>query len=429
MVKTTVLDNGLTVVTEQIPEFRSCTLGIWIGTGSRQEGEGEAGVSHFLEHILFKGTKSRSAYEIAKTMDGVGGQLNAFTEKERTCYYARVMADHVPMAVELLFDMTCHSLLDPVEVEREKGVILEEIKMFEDSPDDQVTHHFTRRVWADHPLGRPIIGTRQVVAGMTHQLLKDYLHQRYHAGNMMVAAAGMVDHENFVELVKDQMGGVAETGLMPVYNPPQASASTVVFSKDCEQVYLCYGCSGLSAVDDRRYHLMVLDSVLGGSMSSRLFQEIREQRGLVYSVGTFQNAYRDCGLFGVFAGTGAANVEEVTEVTRQIFAEVKREGITPEELERAKELLKGHLALAMENTSARMLRLARSFFYHNRLVPIEEVLDRVQSTTLQNVQSLADWLLDESRYSLTALGPVDSVDGVAAVPLEYLSSMGEAARW
>ncbi|MGE0488883.1 MAG: M16 family metallopeptidase [Vulcanimicrobiota bacterium] len=427
MVKSTVLENGLQIVTERIPEFRSCTLGIWIGTGSRHEQESEAGTSHFLEHLLFKGTSTRSAYDIAKTMDGVGGQLNAFTEKERTCYYARVMADHVTLAVDLLVDMVAHSLLDPAEVEREKGVILEEIKMFEDSPDDQVAHHFTRRVWARHALGRPIIGTRQVVAGMSRELLLEYMQRRYRTSNIMVAAAGQVDHDLLVGEVKRRSDQLLQGATSQTLTPPASSRRSVVYFKDCEQVYVCYGCPGLSAIDPRRYQMMVLDSVLGGSMSSRLFQEIREKRGLVYSVGTFQNSYRDCGLFGIYAGTGSDRVEQVIDITRDILTDIRNHGITDEELSRAKELLKGNLALAMESTSARMLRLARSVFYHGRLVPIGEVLSEVEKTDHENIRALADWLLDIDNYSLAVLGPVESVDGISAQPVESLSSVDQAA--
>lgn len=427
MYRRTILDNGVSVVTEQVPEFRSCTLGVWIGTGSRFEAESQAGVSHFLEHILFKGTTNRSAYEIARLMDGVGGQLNAFTEKERTCYYARVMDQHVPLAVDVLSDMLLNSLLDPEEVERERGVILEEIKMFEDTPDDRIMTLFTDAVWGSHPLGRQIIGTREVVGEMSSPTLRSYMDERYVAGNVMVAAAGRVEHDAFVDLVRSHLGDRLPGGQFnPPTSRPTAAASRAIYSKDCEQAYVCFGRDGLAYTDERRYVMMVMDSILGGSMSSRLFQEIREKRGLVYSVGTFQNAYLDSGLFGIYAGTSASNVERVLGLCRTILMDVRRGGLTAEELGRAKELLKGNMALAMESTSARMLRLARSVAYHDRLIPVEEVISRVESVTQEQVLELASWLLDTEHFTLTVLGPVSDVEGTPARPLES-ASMVEAA--
>ncbi|MEW6280797.1 MAG: pitrilysin family protein [Candidatus Eremiobacterota bacterium] len=430
MYQRTILDNGLTVITERMPEFRSCSLGIWAKVGSRSERYEQAGLSHFLEHLLFKGTPARSAAEIAEAMDSVGGHINAFTEKESTCYYARVMDQHIPLAFEILADMLLHSLLDEEEIEREKGVVLEEIKMYEDAPDEVIFDLFTRTLWGNDPLGRPVIGRREVVGSLTRQELKGYMGRHYGPQNLLVAAAGQVDHDAFVALVRrflerDLAGSLSENGFVP----PRSKPTVCVRQKDCEQAYMCYGCDGLSQVDERRYAMLVLDSVLGGSMSSRLFQEIREKRGLVYSVGTFQNSYVDCGIFGVYASTSAERLPQVLELTRSILCTLRADGITPTEFERAREHLKGSIALALESTSSRMMRLARCEHYHRRLISLEEVIERIDAVTPEQVSELTEWLLEPSRYTLAVLGPVSEVDGVPARPmLPGATAAAEAAR-
>lgn len=414
MHKLTILDNGTKVVTESIPEFRSCTLGAWISTGSRYESEEDAGIAHFLEHLLFKGTHTRSAYDIAKEMDSIGGQLNAFTEKERTCYYARVLDQHVPIACDILFDMLKNSVLEPKEVDREKGVILEELKMIEDSPDDLASFRFSRSLWPVHPMGRPIIGYRESVEQMTADRLREYLKRCYGSSNLMVAAAGRVNHDEFVELVSKKLDGYPVGEFEPVLDAPEPAGRNLVFQKDCEQTYLCYGGKGTIITEPRRYSFLVLDAVLGGSMSSRLFQEVREKRGLAYSVGTYQHTYVDCGLFAVHAGTSASSVEQLLDLTDEILKDVIKNGLTEEELVRSKELLKGNLALGMESTSMRMLRLARGHLNHGRLIPVEEVIQAVEDTSQVDVVELAKEFLNPSNFCFTVLGPIDSVRGVEA---------------
>jgi predicted Zn-dependent peptidase len=418
MQQKSVLSNGLTVVTEFIPELRSCSLGIWCGAGSRFETESQSGLSHFLEHMFFKGTARRSAYDIAVSMDSVGGQLNAFTDREHTCYYARVMDRHMAMALDILVDMVNNSLFDADEIEREKGVVVEEIKMYEDTPDDLVFELFNRSFYPAHPLGRPIIGYAPVVRNLKRQDLVDYVRGRYFPSNLLVAAAGHVEHDELVGLLeKHYAGNTLTSSPLPSSPTPRPEQHQTVYHKAIEQTYLCLGAPGISYVDDRRYVMLILDSVLGGCMSSRLFQEIREKRGLVYSVSTIQTTLSDCGTFGVYAGTSAEKVTEVLKVTRDVFADMAENGIQDEELERAKELLKGALALNLESTSSRMMRIARNNLYYGRFVPVEETIARIEGVTHQEVRDLARWLLDPSRYSLTALGPVTEVDGVSARPL------------
>jgi len=427
MQQKTQLSNGLTVVSERVPELRSCSLGIWCGAGSRFETEQHSGLSHFLEHMFFKGTKSRTAYDIAVTMDSVGGQLNAFTDREHTCYYARVMDRHMPMALDILSDMVNHSLFEAEEIEREKGVVLEEIKMYEDTPDDQVFELFNRAFYQSHSLGRPIIGYAPRVSQLTREDLVSYVGQRYHPGNLMIAAAGQLDHDDLVAQVEKHFQNARpNTGVPPTSSAPTPRQHQSVYHKACEQTYLCLGAPGIAYVDPRRYTMLVPDSVLGGCMSSRLFQEIREKRGLVYSVSTIQTALSDCGTFGVFAGTSAEKVPEVIKVTPDIFAEVGSNGITDEELARAKELLKGALALNLESTSSRMMRIARNNLYFGRFMPVEETIEKIEEVSHAQVKELASWLLDPTRYSLAALGPVTEVDGVPAQPLpESLAMSGK----
>lgn len=416
MVRKTVLENGITLVTEQIPQFRSCSLGIWAQAGSRHERQEQSGLSHFLEHMLFKGTQRRNATQIAEAMDGVGGQLNAFTEKEQTCYYARVMDQHLPMALDILSDMFLNSVFDPHEIEREKGVILEEIKMYDDAPDEMVFDVFTSAVWRGHPLGRSILGTKEVISGLTRERVLEYRNAHYVPPRLLVSAAGHLEHDLLVERVAGWFNGAPLPEPPPLVpgGTPLAEPCKLVQYRDSEQVYLCYGVQGLAVTDERRYAMLVLDSVLGGSMSCRLFQEIREKRGLVYSVCTFQNSYRDCGLFGVYAGTSAEKLEEVLRLSRDIIGEVRQDGLKPEELERSREHLKGSIALAMESTSHRMMRLARSESFHGRLIPLEEVIDRIDAVENQHVLDLAREVLDPDRFTLAVLGPVKGVDGVPA---------------
>lgn len=416
MVRKTLLDNGITLVTEQIPEFRSCTLGIWAQTGSRHEREDQSGLSHFLEHMLFKGTRTRNATQIAESMDAVGGQLNAFTEKEQTCYYARVMDRHLPRALDILSDMLLDSVFDPAELEREKGVILEEIKMYEDAPDEMVFDVFTSTVWQGHPLGRPILGSQEVISSLTRERLLEYRDAHYQPTRLLVSAAGHVDHDELAARV----GGWFSQNQLPPAPPltpggaPTGEPRKAIQYRDSEQVYMCLGAQGLPVADERRYAMLILDSILGGSMSCRLFQEIRERRGLVYTVCTFQNSYRDCGLFGVYAGTSAEKLDEVLRLSREILEDVRQEGLRPEELERAREQLKGSITLAMESTSHRMIRLARTETFHGRTIPLEEVLERLDAVRPEEVLDLARVVLDPERFTLAVLGPVQAVDGVPA---------------
>jgi len=408
MYKKTVLPNGIRVITEEIPFFKSASLGFWINTGSRSESLAQNGISHFIEHMMFKGTEKRNATEIAEIMDSVGGQLNAFTEKEQTCYYVRVVDIHVPLALELLADMLVSSVFDPVEIERERGVILEEIRMYDDSPDEVIFDIFTKALWQNHPLGRTILGSKKVISSLSRDDLLKFIESHYSSGNLIVSAAGNIHHEEVVELV-DRFFDHHRSAPAKIKSgkpPAEKTRNEVITYKDCEQVYMIIGGRGVSQRDEEKYTVQVLDSIIGGSMSSRLFQEIREKLGLAYSIGSFQNSYYDAGLFGIFAGTSLENLDTVVSTTFKIVKEFKEKGCDEKELVRAKEQLKGTISLALESTPNRMIRLAKSEIYHGRLISHEEVFEKIEAVTLKDVHDLAQKVLDYENFGISILGPV-----------------------
>ncbi|MCL5772909.1 MAG: insulinase family protein [Firmicutes bacterium] len=405
--KKTVLDNGIKVITEEVPYFNSASIGFWVNTGSQNEDTSNNGVSHFIEHLFFKGTKNHSASEIAEIMDSVGGHLNAFTEKEQTCYYARVTDRHIPLAFDILSDMLLHSLLAPKDIEKEKGVVLEEIKMYEDSPDEMVFEIFTQGLWDGHPLGRSTLGSREVIKSLTRKDLMKYIGKNYVPQNMIVSAAGRLEHDRIVELVDKLFGKLKKTSVEAFPKTPVVKKKHIVKYKDCEQVYLCMGSTGISARDESKYKLSILDSILGGSMSSRLFQEIRERRGLVYTVMTFQNSYKDAGLFGIYAGTSMKSLKKVMDLCVKIMGDIREKGVSAKELSRAKEHIKGAILLALESTANRMIRLAKGEVYHGRLIPHEEIIEKLEAVTLEDVHKIARKILNYKNYSVAVLGPVD----------------------
>ncbi|MDQ7822393.1 MAG: pitrilysin family protein [Candidatus Eremiobacteraeota bacterium] len=409
MYKKTVLDNGIKVITEEMPFFKSATIGVWVNTGSKDEPLSKNGISHFIEHMMFKGTATRSATEIAELMDSVGGQLNAFTEKEQTCYYARVIDRHVPMAIELLADMLLNSCYDPEEIERERGVVLDEVRLYEDSPDELIFDIFNKLLWDGHPLGRSILGTKKVIERISRDDLIAHVEKHYVAENLIIAAAGNIKHKEFRKLVERSFHRAGEwKGRKPGSRPvPEHEKKNYVKYKDCEQVYLITGGKGISQRDDHKYCLSVLDSILGGSMSSRIFQEIREKRGLVYNVCSFQNSFYHAGLFGLFAGTSYENLSKVISLMYQIVKEMKEKGVDSKELVRAKEQLKGTISLALESTSNRMMRLVKSEIFHGRLVPHEEVFEKIDAVTVDELFSLSQQLLNIDGYSTAILGPLE----------------------
>jgi predicted Zn-dependent peptidase len=401
------LANGVRVITEAMPHVRSASLGIWADVGSAAERHEQRGISHLVEHMLFKGTESRSAREIAETMDAVGGNLNAFTDKEATCYYAKVIDHHVPLAVDVLADMFLHSTFAPKDLAKEQKVVLEEIRMYDDSPDEMIHDLFVRTMWSGSNLGEPTIGYAETVSSLTSDDLRGHLRAHYAPNTVVFAAAGNVDHEAMVSLVETAFAGYTGSGVPPSPERPSLTPTSLVKTKDTEQAYVVLGMQGLSTRDEGRFTLSVLDTILGGGMSSRLFQEVREKRGLAYSVYSFQQGYRESGLFGISAGTSPGSVQECVDVVIDELARMADSGATDAELNLAKEHIKGSLTLSLEASSSRMIRLGRSEFNLGRQMTIEEIEKEVDSVTLEGVHALARELFAPERLGLCVLGPLD----------------------
>ena len=399
------LPNGVRILVESVDHVQSAAVGLWCKTGSRHERDDEAGITHLIEHMLFKGTETRTAKQIAESIEGRGGHLNAFTDKESTCYHARILADDVPNAVDVLSDMMRHSLIDPDELGREAKVVLEEIKRGEDEPSDQVHELHLENRWGNHPLGKPIIGTKESVSGFTRDNIRTYMDRQYRGENIMLAIAGKVDAQQVQDLAAQFLGDLpsgAENGSVP---RPAGTASDVYIEKDVEQVHFCIGTDGVSLYDDDLYTLTLLDTALGGSMSSRLFQEIREKRGLVYAVGSYKLSYASGGAFTVYGGTSPEHWEEVQQVTREQFDLVCKDGLDEDELHRTKRLLAGSMVLGLEGMNSRMMRMSRNELHHQRQIPVEETLERLNAVTCSDIQALAQRLLKPELVSITAIGP------------------------
>lgn len=415
-VSRTVLPGGLRVITESIPTMRSATVGVWVGTGSRDETAEISGASHFLEHLLFKGTRRRSARDISSQIEAVGGETNAYTSKEYTCFYARVLDEDLPLALDVLADALTGSLLRVEDVEVERGVILEEIAMQHDDPGDEIHDVFAAALFGDHPLARDIAGTEQTVAALGRDEIHRYYRQRYTAPNMVVAAAGNIDHHRVVAMV--------EEGFAPILTDPSATPAplretsegifedepaTVVMRRDTEQAHVVLGCRGLARRDDRRFAFEVLSAVLGGGMSSRLFQRIREEAGLAYSVYSYSAEFTETGLFAVYAGCAPENTRRVLELSREVLAEVAKSGIDDDELICGQGMIKGGLVLGLEDTGSRMSRLGRGELLFGDQLSVDEVLDRIRAVTVTDVAELAEEILTRPQ-TLAVSGPFDTVD-------------------
>ena len=410
-VRRTVLPNGLRILTEAIPAMRSVSFGVWVGIGSRDETPALSGVSHFLEHLLFKGTKRRSALEISSQIEAVGGETNAFTAKEYTCYYARVLDADLPLAIDVVCDLVIDSVLTDADVETERGVILEEIAMHDDEPGDEVHDVFTEAIFGNHPLGRQISGTVASISALTRKQIDGFYRRRYLPSQMVIAAAGNLDHAKVVKAVRAAFAGLpAAAEPAPrrsrTTRVPARSGQVVVRNKDTEQAHVVLGCVGYPRQHDNRFALGALNNVLGGGMSSRLFQQIREQRGLAYSVYSFTSQYSDAGLFGVYAGCAPGKVEEVLAITREELARVAQEGISDAEVERGKGMLKGAVVLGLEDTGSRMSRLGKGELLYDELLSVDEVLRRVDLVTPETVRQVAGELLSRP-MSLAVIGDFD----------------------
>ncbi len=403
----TTLDGGTRVVTEPLPAVRSASIGLWIGAGSRDEDDAHAGVSHFLEHLLFKGTASYSALEIAEIFDTFGGELNAATARDYTVVYARVLDEHLEKALDVMTDMVFAPSLADVDSERQ--VVLEEIAMVDDSPQELIFDLVTKAVFGRHPLGRPVLGSAEVISNVSKRSLGAFHRRRYRPDNVVVATAGSVDHERLVSLVERlrAKAGAHSSG-RPSARAPFVAApapSLVFLSKPTEQYHVCLSAPGIARSDRRRFTASILDSVLGGSASSRLFQEIREQRGLAYAVYTFSSQYADTGQIGVYVGTREENLAECLRIVAEQISQIATDGPRTDELERAKENLKGRIMLSMEATSNRMSRLGKSLITDSELLDLDRILAEIEAVDVEAVAQLAEVVLPAEALSVAAIGP------------------------
>ena len=417
MIVRDALDNGIRLVTESMGHVRSVSLGVWLTRGSRHESDEDSGIAHFVEHMLFKGTATRSAEDIAQAVDSIGGQLDAFTAKEYASYYVKVLDQHLALAVDILSDIVLRPAFNEIDIDREKKVILEEIKMVEDTPDDLVHELFTQAFWEGHPLGRPILGTKESVESLNQQRLRDHFRGAYAAENVIISAAGNIEHAAVRDALESAFGTMPSAGQRQSLVPPQVVPKVVIRSKELEQSHICLGASSYPQNHDARYASYVLNTMLGGSMSSRLFQNIREKRGLAYSVFSGINAYRDAGSLTVYAGCASEAVGEVIDLVVEEMKIVRRVLVPESELRRAKDHLKGSVMLSLENTASRMSHLARQEIYFDRQFSLDETLDGIERVTPHDIQRVARDLFSNGALAATVLGQTNGLQ----LPKERLS--------
>lgn len=386
--------------------MHSISVGIWIKAGSRDERRGENGISHFIEHMLFKGTKRRSAHQIAKEIDAVGGVLNAFTSKEYSSFYAKILAEHLPLALDLLFDLFLNSLFSAEEIEKERQVIVQEINMMEDTPDEYIHDLFSQSFWPRHPLGFPILGRLETISRMNRAILMEFFHQHYLDALPIIVAAGNLKHESLLRPVQETLGRIKPRQKKRKTSPPRPHPHILVKNKKLEQVHLLLGTQGPSAIHPQRYAFSLLNTILGGGMSSRLFQEIRERRGLAYSVYSFLSSFMDSGMLGVYVGTGDRTLSRVLQLVLREMKKLAGDSLRPKELRAAKEQLKGNLLLSLESMESRMSRLAKNELYFNRFVSTEEIIEGIEKVRVEEICALAHKTFQSDSLSLTVLGPV-----------------------
>jgi predicted Zn-dependent peptidase len=405
-----VLPNGLTVITEEMKHIRSISIGIWMKTGSRDEDLPWNGISHFIEHMVFKGTKHRSAEQIARQVDSIGGNMDAFTAKECISFSIKVLDEHLPIALDVLSDLVRNPVFDVQDITRERGVILEEIKMDEDNPDYLVHEIFTQNFWKDHPLGRPILGTRDTVKRFDRSPVIDFYSQRFSPGNMIITAAGYLNHERFVELVAQHFQDMKPQSNGFHSAPPKIVPKIVLRNKkSLEQVQICVGVPSYPITHVRRHASYILNTLLGGGMSSRLFQNIRERQGLAYAIYSDLNPYRDTGCLSIYAGTSRESAAKVVECIVSEFRKLKTEIVAQDELRRAKDQLKGSLMLSLESSNARMSNLARQEMYFDHFYGLDELIAKIEAVTAQELQELANQFFNTESIAVTVLGNLDGL--------------------
>jgi predicted Zn-dependent peptidase len=399
------LPNGLAIVTERMPQVRSVSVGVWLASGSRAEAPERNGIAHFIEHMVFKGTRKRTAEEIAQSVDSVGGMLDAFTAKEMTCFNAKVLDEHLPVAVDVLSDLVLHPRFDPEDIAKEKQVVLEEIKMEEDNPEYVIHEMFTQNFWRGHPLGRPILGTPETVSQFSRGAVSECFAEWYAPNRAVVTAAGNLEHAHLVDLVAREFEGAPRSAAATKPSPPDTRAFVEQRSKkDLEQVHIVLGVPSYPLAHERRYAASILNVILGGGMSSRLFQNIRERQGLAYAIESDISPYTDSGVLSVYAGTSRESAAKLIRSVCDEFRSVRSEGVSEEELRRAKDHLKGSMMLSLESTSARMSNLARQAMYLHRFISLDEMLTSIEAVTREEVHTIARDFFEPERITLTVLG-------------------------
>jgi predicted Zn-dependent peptidase len=405
----TTLANGLRVITEAMPHVRSVSVGIWIGSGSRRESAEQNGLSHFIEHMLFKGTGKRSAEDIARSVDSIGGNLDAFTAKELVCYNTKVLDEHLSQAFDVLADLVLHPMFREEDIEKEKGVILEELKMEADSPDYLVHEIFSSNFWKDHPLGKPILGTRETVKKYDRAMVQSFYSSIYAPVNMLITAAGNLAHDRMVALVRQHFEEVAPGEPLGADPIPGTHARIALRNKKAlEQVHMCLGVPSYPLPHEERFACYVMNTLLGGGMSSRLFQNIRERQGLAYAVFSELNPYRDTGCLSIYAGTSIESAPKVVQSILKEFRQLKEQAVNDEELRRAKDHLKGSLMLSLESTGSRMSNLARQEMYFSRFFTLDELVESIELVTAADVQRIAQTFFDPKQIALTVLGNLEN---------------------
>lgn len=409
MFRKAFLDNGIPVVMEQLVNFRSFIVGVWVKVGSRNEHPSKNGISHFLEHMFFKGTQKRRPSDIAIEIDSLGGDLNAFTSRENTAFYVKVLDEYKESAIELLSDIFINSSLPEEEIEKEKGVIKEEIKMVEDTPDDYIHDLFNKTIWGDSGLGQPVLGKRDTIKTFTRQDLLSHVENYYGTADIVISCAGKFDHQDVVNRLNRHFGSL-KRGSVPNTNTPHSFHSDIaIFQKDLSEAHLCIGVEGLPFASPDRYTLAVLNSILGASVSSRLFQEIREKKGYAYSIFSFTSSYYDTGYWAVYAGVSKKRARLVSEMILKEMSSLY-ETITEQELRRAKDQIKGNIILGLESTSSRMQSIARQEIYFGRYFSHQEIIKSVEAVTLKHAKDLANRLINNGKFCIVGLGPLSKED-------------------
>lgn len=406
LIQKTALKSGINVITEEMPDVESASIGVWVNTGSRNELPELSGISHFIEHLLFKGTKKRSSLDISREIESVGGVLNAFTSREYTCFYVKVLSNDLPLAIDLLSDIFMNSKFDKSEMDRERMVVFQEIKMVEDTPDDLVHDLFAANFWKSHPLGRSILGTRQSVDGLTRQQIKKYFSEHYTSNKVLITAAGGLKHRTVVRALNKTFGHVKSHPPKEDLVRPVSTPGMKLYKKSLEQTHLCIGMPCPEQPNPDRYKTYLLSTILGGGMSSRLFQQIREKRGLAYSVYSYLNLCRDAGSFVSYAGTSSESFTEVVTLILKEFERLRKKGVTPTELGNAKEQLKGGMLLGLETSDNRMSKLARDEIYFGRFVPVKDIVKAIDKVTVSDIKALAQTIFVPGKMTLVAIGKV-----------------------